>query len=262
MKKLLASTLVLGGVSGGAYATPTTLNLDQIWSPSIGTGTLGTVTLTQNGSDEVDVSVVLAANTEFVGTGNYFAIAFNVNVSGISTVVTGSMVGLMRPLTPNASDPPHGSFGYGLECTGCGPGGSHANRGPLTFEMLDSSGISVSDFVANGTVPNYYFAADVIGPAGGTGSIASKGPQPKCGYAGTCFHGTSRCGHIRYRDASAASPNRLRTSCGRPTRCGPIHRKRMFSEERWRGDHGTSGRRGSSSISPCRYQARLPRTAG
>jgi hypothetical protein len=94
MKKLLASTLVLGGVSGGAYATPTRLNLDQIWSPSIGIRTLGTVTLTQNGADEVDVSVVLAANTEFVDTGNYFAIAFNVNVSGISTVVvTGSMVG-------------------------------------------------------------------------------------------------------------------------------------------------------------------------
>jgi hypothetical protein len=177
MKKLLASTVVLGAVSGGAYATSTTFNLDQISCPSIGTGTLGTVTLTQNGANEVDVSVVLAADAAFVDTGNHFAIAFNVNVSGISTVVTGSMVGLMRPLITNASDPPYGSFGYGLECSGCGPGSSHANPGPLTFEVRDASGISVSNFVANGTLPGYYFAADLIGPAGGSGSIASKGPS-------------------------------------------------------------------------------------
>ena len=43
--------------------------------------------------------------------------------------------------------------------------------GPLELKITDASGISLNDFVAN--ADGYFFAADVIGPSGGTGAIAA-----------------------------------------------------------------------------------------
>src|SRR5260370_3943640 len=54
---------------GSAHATILTSNLDIISSATIGSGTLGTVTLTQNGADEVDAVVSLVAGAKFVNSG-------------------------------------------------------------------------------------------------------------------------------------------------------------------------------------------------
>jgi hypothetical protein len=146
-------------------------DLNVISKGTIGSGTLGTVTLTQNGADEVDVAVNLAANTDFVSTGGpHNAFVFNLNVSGYTVAITSPAGGIFS-IPGGTSNTPYGSFTYGIDCPGCGPGASNANAGPLDFKVTDTSGLGISNFIANSD--GYFFSADVIGPGGGTGNIAS-----------------------------------------------------------------------------------------
>jgi hypothetical protein len=166
---------LVGSIALLALSVPASANeisyLNVISSGTIGSGTLGTVTLTQNGADEVDVAVNLAANTDFVNTGGpHNAFVFNVNVGGYTVAITSPTGGIFS-LAGGTSNTPYGNFTYGIDCPGCGSGGSHANAGPLDFSVTDASGISISNFIANSG--GYFFSADVIGPAGGTGNIAS-----------------------------------------------------------------------------------------
>ena len=157
---------------GSARATIIS-DLNVISSASIGSGTLGTVTLRQDGPNEVDVDVTLAANTKFVSTGGpHHAFVFMLDLAGGYTVTITSPTGGIFALGGlNPTNTPYGAFSYAINCPGCGPGASHANAGPLDFEVTDPNGISVDDFVTNAL--GYYFSADVIGPAGGTGNIAA-----------------------------------------------------------------------------------------
>jgi hypothetical protein len=177
-----------GSVALLALSKPASANeifdLNIISSSTIGTGTLGTVTLTQNGADEVDVSVNLAAGTDFVSTGGpHDAFVFNLNVSGYTVAITSPTGGIFSLAGTGISNTPYGSFTYGIDCPGCAPGGSNANPGPLDFKVTDASGISIGNFIANSG--GYYFSADVIGPSGGTGNIAgAPGPIAGAGLPG------------------------------------------------------------------------------
>jgi hypothetical protein len=151
-------------------------DLDVISASNIGSGNLGTVTLTQNGADEVDVAVTLATDTAFVDTGGpHNAFAFNLSIAGATVAVT-DPTGKIFSVGGGGSNTPYGSFTNVIDCPGCGPGASHANPGPLDFTVTDLSGISISDFIANGL--GYFFSADVIGPAGQTGDIAANSLSP------------------------------------------------------------------------------------
>jgi hypothetical protein len=146
--------------------------LDIISSSSIGSGTLGTVTLTQNGADEVDLQVSLAANTKFVSTGGpHNAFAFNLDLLTPYTVTVNSPSTGFSSVGGSVSDTPYGTFTTGVDCPACGPGASHAKGGPLDLSVTDVSGITIDDFVSNAS--QYLFSADVIGPDGGTGNIAA-----------------------------------------------------------------------------------------
>ncbi len=143
----------------------------QISSGSIGSGTLGSVTLTQNGANEVDVTVSLAAQTAFVDTGAHSAFGFNLNLAtAYSVVISSGLTSLFTATGSGGANAPYGNFGYLIACPGCGPGSSNAYAGPLTFAVDDASGITVNNFIANGG--GFYFSTDVIGPSGGTGVIA------------------------------------------------------------------------------------------
>jgi len=169
-----AAALLLATVP--AFAGPVSSSLNIISTNAIGSGTLGTVTLTQNGADEVDVAVTLAPNTDFVDTGvsqNHNAFVFNLDLlSTYAVTITSPTGGIFTLSDANPSNTPYGTFTSGIDCPGCGPGASHDNPGPLDFKVTDASGISTSDFVKN-SGGGYYFSADVIGPSGGTGNIAS-----------------------------------------------------------------------------------------
>jgi hypothetical protein len=184
----IAGALALSAVAlsaSSAEAAVITVDLNVISSATIGPlGTsLGTVTVSDiTGGVTVDVKLLNAA---FVDTGGpHTAFAYNLNQIPTSITITEpnpnsrtepgkkkndppTIVPLFKILTGTQGATPYGAFSNGIDCPGCGPGASHAYGGPLDFTIM---GISVANFVANSS--GYLFAADVIGPNGGTGSIA------------------------------------------------------------------------------------------
>src|ERR1700733_14884095 len=127
---VLAAGLVM--LAGPAFAGPTlTFNLDQISDPSIGSGSLGTVTLTQDSATTVDVTVAISPNL-FINTGGpHTPFAFNTTLSGLSvSFVT----------------PPGGTFAKGTLSYDAG-GGSNTPYGSFSRAIDSSAG--------NGTVNGY-----------------------------------------------------------------------------------------------------------
>lgn len=189
-----------------AKAEVITADLDVISKSKIGTlaVSLGTVTVTDIvGGVMLDVSLLLGS--KFVDTGGpHTAFTFNLDLAPTSIAITapgpnyrvdshGAHITLFTVLSGSQSATPYGSYSNGIDCPGCGPGASHAYGGPLDLTIM---GVSVSNFVANAN--GYFFAADVIGPKGGTGSIAADDittivPEPSTwammliGFAGLAF---------------------------------------------------------------------------
>ncbi|HET8996360.1 MAG TPA: PEP-CTERM sorting domain-containing protein [Acetobacteraceae bacterium] len=190
MTRLMVAFAALALLTGAWSASPAragaiVYNLDQISSSQIGSGTLGTVALTQNGSTEVDVAVTLSPGTAFVSTGGpHNAFVFNLDLrTPYEVQITSPSDGSFVLGGRNRSNTPYGRFSYAIDCPGCGPGASHANPGPLAFKVTDEHGISIGDFIANSA--GFLFSADVIGPAGSTGNIAGDGAITVVALAGT-----------------------------------------------------------------------------
>jgi hypothetical protein len=137
---------------------------------------LGVVTITDLLGGGVSVNVALQNGGEFVNTGGHTTFAFNLNptssltnISQISGLTTGFT--FQTPVPGSYADPAFGPFNYGIECTsGCPNGGTNPpvppSSGPLNFNI---SGVTTADFTA---VNGFVFAADLIGPSGGTGAVA------------------------------------------------------------------------------------------
>ncbi len=141
-----------------------------------GTGPYGTVELLQGvDANTVNITVTLNAPSRFVSTGGpHHALAFSIAGNPAVTIAslpTGFAVG---PAPASAS--PFGSFGYSVDCPGCGPGASNAKPGPLTLTVSSAGGLNPADFVGN--AGGYFFAADIIGPSGNTGNVAALIPEP------------------------------------------------------------------------------------
>jgi len=152
----------------------TVYSLNVTSAPAMGLGPFGTVSLTQNGANEVDIEVALAAGFGFVNTGGpHTSFAFNLDVSGISINVTTPLVPSFNALAP-ATATPFGNFSNGLNLDAQN-GGAGAYYGLLDFQVTRAGGISLADFIANDL--GYLFAADVIAADGiTTGSVASNQP--------------------------------------------------------------------------------------
>lgn len=156
-----------------ARAASFTSSLDVISDPSIGSGSLGVVTVTQNSANVVEFNVMLSPNTAFVSNGGpHNAFTFNLDLLTPYTITfVNPTNGTFTYNAGNVTNTPYGIFSNGIDCPGCGPGGSHAYSGVLDFTITDASGINLNNIVANPL--GYYFSADVIGPSRGTGNIAS-----------------------------------------------------------------------------------------
>ncbi|HUX46142.1 MAG TPA: PEP-CTERM sorting domain-containing protein [Terracidiphilus sp.] len=158
-------TLTVDGCSGGCGASP-----------------YGTITLTDDGSGNVNVTEQLASNYYFVNTGAGNPLEFNLSSAGTATNVQSSTY-FQAGGAATAST--FGSFTNSIECkTACGHGGSNSFNIPqsLTFTV---DGVNVYDFIANSD--KYFFAADV-GEAGynstgkwtivATGNVGALGTTP------------------------------------------------------------------------------------
>jgi hypothetical protein len=143
----------------------------------------GLVTLTQNGPNEVDVSVTLTPGVLIINTGGpHTPFVFNLDAHAAAAVVTVLNTSSTTPAgwgTPVGSSQatPYGTFTNGIPYLGQN-GGGHGNGGPLNLSVVLASGISISDFVTN--AGGYFFAADVLGTAGSTGSVASNVCESGC----------------------------------------------------------------------------------
>jgi hypothetical protein len=171
--------LVIG--AGAAQAGPTLIfELDQISDPSIGSGSQGTVTLSQTNATTVDVKVSISPDL-FVNTGGpHTPFAFNTTLTGLSVsfVTPSSGIYAYGNLSYNAAgggNTPYGTFSRAIDSS-AGNGSGNGYSGILDFTVSRAAGLSTTDFLAN--TDGYYFSADVSNQAGKTGAIASKGPMP------------------------------------------------------------------------------------
>ncbi len=175
--------MVAAGLMAAAVAVPAkastieVLNLSNLGNvANMGTGTLGTVTLTQKSSSEVDVSVNLASGYRFVNTGSHTPFAFSL-ASAFSTAVVSILAPtsttLFTPVKGSEPNPPFTSngktFTNGINMNS-GNGAAGAHGGPLDFSVT-KAGIVLADFVKNGN--GYYFASDVVNSGGTTGAIGA-----------------------------------------------------------------------------------------
>jgi hypothetical protein len=168
----------LGVLASPASAGPTlTFNLNQISDPSIGTGSLGTVTLTQDSATMVDVMVAISPYS-FINTGGpHTPFSFNVSGSGLSVsfvLPTNGVYGA-GTFSYNAAgggNTPYGTFSGAIDSS-AGNGSGKGYGGGLEFTVTRATGLSITDFIGDSL--GYYFAADVSNGTN-TGAIASRGP--------------------------------------------------------------------------------------
>ena len=160
-----------------AMAGPTlTFSLNQISDPAIGSGSAGTVTLTQNSLTQVDVNVQIAPYLFINSGGPHTPFAFNVSLSGLTVAFVTPSNGTFASgtLSYNAaggSNTPYGSFSRAIDSS-AGNGTSNGYSGVLDFTVSRVAGISTTDFLAN--AGGFTFSADVSNGVS-TGAVASQG---------------------------------------------------------------------------------------
>lgn len=166
-------TLSLLGAAPPAKATTITLSTDGC-TGTCGTGPFGTVQLIQTTASLVTVTVTLAANERFAGTGAGEALAFNVlgPAITIADITAGFGIG---PAPASAST--FGSFLQSVSCTLCKGGQAGNPAGPLSFTVTRASGATIANFTAN--AKGYLFAADIVGNNGNTGNVGAPGTIPE-----------------------------------------------------------------------------------
>jgi hypothetical protein len=158
-----------------------------------GAGPYGSVTLTQNGTQEIDASVVLLNPYLFISGGQAGAFAFNVDLAHANLAITVSpasvAAGFAAAVLGDGTFSEHmagfGSFGYAIEGDASHThGGSQPIGQVLTFIVVNNAGaISASDFQLDSTGgTKSFFAADIIdkatsGPGAGTTGIVGSSDQ-------------------------------------------------------------------------------------
>src|SRR5579864_1926252 len=137
-----------------ALAGPTlSFNLDQISSPTIGSGILGTVVLTQVDLDKVDVKVTVAPDL-FVNTGGpHTPFAFNTTLSGLRVAFVTPVNGVYPHGTfsynsAGGANTPYGNFSQAIDST-AGNGSGNGYGGTLEFTVSRGAGIDTTDFGHN-----------------------------------------------------------------------------------------------------------------
>lgn len=151
-----------------ATVNPAIAGVVRIFSVSEGIqpSNVGTITLTQNGANAVDVSVDLLDGYGFLNTGGpHTPFAFNLAGSGTLSIspFTTPAGGVFGSYTfslnsSGGSNTPFGVFGVALDSNA--PNGSGAAYyGDLLFTLNRTGGLDTSDFVAN--AGGYFFSADL-----------------------------------------------------------------------------------------------------
>jgi hypothetical protein len=176
MRSVAILGLLLFAVASPALAGPTlTFDLDQISDQSIGSGILGTVTLTQQSATKVDVAVAIGPDLFVNSGGPHTPFAFNVALSGLTvqfiTPSSGAFAtGTLSYNAEGGSNTPYGSFSRAIDSS-ARDGSAYGYGGTLDFIVSDAAGISTTDFVSNSS--GYFFSVD-ISNGRNSGAVAAK----------------------------------------------------------------------------------------
>ena len=178
--------MALTAISGASASAMTVFTLNVTQTAGLGSGPFGTVTLTQDGLNAVDVSVALTKGFRFLETGGpHDAFTFNLptltgyTVTGITA--TQDLTAPVHTAHPYVwkqpgTNPAYGGYTDRLECSTCGNGGSKAFANALSFKV-NLTGLTESSFKPNAA--GYAFSADLWRASNGeTGAVASV-PEPE-----------------------------------------------------------------------------------
>jgi len=185
MKKTLLA-LALMASAGLASAA------DIVFYDSFGVNpdNVGTITLHQVSATTVNILVDLNDTSlplpqyGFINTGGPHT-PFAFNVAGVDSGLSAIFLqpaggaytfGLFELNTGGGDATPFGTYGVSIDST-AGNGSSNAYYGDLEFTLTRLSGLSILDFVSNGTA---YFAADLTNGTSNTGSQAWNKPTGDC----------------------------------------------------------------------------------
>lgn len=183
IKKLFGTAIAIClTAAAGASAGPVyTFALNQTAVSQFPAAGVGTVTISQNGANSVNVLVDLSpsgagASFGFLNTGGpHTPFTFNLqNEVGLSVAFTmpvggGFPSGTLSLSTVDAGNTPFGTYTTAI-VSSAGNGSSQAYMGDLAFTLTRSGGLSTDDFVTN--AGGYYFAADITNGTN-TGSVAA-----------------------------------------------------------------------------------------
>lgn len=140
---------------------------------------MGTVTLHQNGTGDVLVTITLVSPLYFVNTGLQNTIDFN--LSGITTGVTATNFSNAHfSLDSGTAGTYHfdgfGNFGFSIIMNTAQGAGGAVNASPLSFD-IKATGLTEASFIANGS--GAIFGVDVYNTVNGnTGPIGTTGSTP------------------------------------------------------------------------------------
>jgi PEP-CTERM motif len=136
---------------------------------------LGTIDVTQAGTDTVQVDATLSAGDQFVSTG--FSGSFAFDLIGNPAISVSDLTAGWSLLSTNAGSLHFDGFGdleYAVVCNACGNGGSHPFAGPVSFDV-SAAGLTPASFqdLSSGGSAQVSFVADILGTTGKTGPVGA-----------------------------------------------------------------------------------------
>jgi hypothetical protein len=176
-----AALMLSGGLATSAAANTInySLTVDDC-TGTCGTAPFGTVTATDIGAGEVQITVTLKAGENFVNTGAGAGQALLFDLAGAPTLTDYTDVSSNVPIVlasttaGSLSADGTGTWQYGVNCPSCGNGNSPPMLdSPITFD-ISATGLSTASLVQNGN--GLYFAADIIGTNLKTGDVGAPTP--------------------------------------------------------------------------------------
>ena len=169
MKKTILMAVLLAGTvfAGNASAATTTImygtfNINV--SPDIGSGTFGTITVTDNGGGSALVTETITNPNFIINSGNHTPLTFSL-VGG--TIDASSLTASYSIDTSPFTNPPFSNqlnFNAGIDGPGCTGGSSPGCGTMLSFIIDNYDGILGQDFTSGGVISTIFFATDLSDP--------------------------------------------------------------------------------------------------
>jgi hypothetical protein len=163
-----------------------TLNIDHC-TGGCGSSPFGTINITQNGGNSVQMVISLNNGNEFVHSGQPGStVAFDLAGNPSITLGSSTLAGwsLDSSTAGSLMFDGFGNFEYSLNCCSSQNGGANAQPGNVTL-VLNGAGLTPASFqeLSSGGSPSVFFAVDILSAqTGNTGPVGTNTPptHPQC----------------------------------------------------------------------------------